>query len=461
MQMRFGSNLFTGLATGFVVASGLALAGAAGSAQLTTTRLMASTGSAGAVAHATVLRTAVAQNSSTTAGAAATGNARGTYSKLGLAIAGATASGSPWYQAFAAGNLHVLAQASANGLRLARLYPYHAEAGADARGEGFTYQYGQTTPAIAIATGFGTTYDVGHGLGLGGATASASVHKQAGMHGLGVGDAECTSGAAMRNAGALGHGLGNATLFGDAAVKKSGVRYFEMVGQANALAKGLTLSVSVFQQQHALATANIYGTVTASFGGHGHGYGLATGFGDGVGATTGVTGDPATTLANGYGQAQVDIFAKSNGQAGAASSSAKDAVVKHTATPVHPGLGNASGQATGYVTKLVYATAQAGAQAKVLATRTVVVKSTGLATATLNSPPTRLDVVVSVIARAFATDTDAIRIAIAQGEGDCTATAHGYNQINDLLRAPAERTLIPLLEDRLLTVLLEDRLLTV
>lgn len=462
MSMRFGSDLFTGLATGFVVASGLALAGAAGSAQLTTTRFMAGTGSAGAVAQASVHRDLYAQNSSITAGAVASGNARGTYSKLGLAIAGANASGTSWYQAFAHGNLSIQAQASANGLRLARIYPYHAQAGADGQAQGYTFQYGQTTPAKGEATAFGTTYFVGHGLSPAGATASASVHKQAGFAGIGSATSVGSSGAAKRTAGSTGTGLGNASLFGDAAVKKSGVRYFQGMGQAKAGAVGSTLSVLVFQQQHALATSNLYGTLTAMFGGKGQGYGNASGYADAIGATTGVTGVPATTTAYGNGRAQVSFLAKSTGRAGSTSSSALNAVIKHTAAPTQPGLGNANGRATAYVTKLVYATGQAGATTANFPVKTQSVSSTALARATLNSPGIRLDVVVSVIARATAyQEQEAVRQVFGHGQITALALGQGYNQVNDFLRAPAERTLYSLIEDRLLATATEDRLITV
>lgn len=460
--MRFGQTLFAGSsATGLVVAAGIALCSANAVGNQEVLRFVGGNANAVATVTASPLRTASGVPAAALSYATVSGSATGTYSKSGLAqaIASVTTLGAHT-DANGAGSASAYATVTGLPYRQIRSYPYRADATAEGHGEGVTYQLGVAAPARAYATALGTTYYIGNGQGDATATASGVPMQETGGAGTATGIA---TGQALPfyTLGALADGQAKATLNGDAAVTRAGVRYFEGKGLAVARATVVVTNIALYQAQTGRAYATLQGRAVYTIGGAGSALATASAMADGLLGNTSVTGIPANTTATATGRAQV----------------------------AYSGRGTAPGVALGTIgivpviinTKAYGAVAQATAYMQVTPKRTTAAKGSAIASASMVSGPVKGQftsskanayalmvngsVELSVLgteAKAYALATaDPSKVKYASGSAQAQATAEGFNQINDLLKAPFERTLVVEFISRLLEVDAKDYLLTV
>lgn len=458
MLARFGQTLFGGAAAGVITAAGLAACVATGAGTLETQRYASGSAQALAQLQGTARRSVAGYSAGLLSTATGAGKAAAQYSKAGLAQAIAQVTGRSRADACGYGQANAYATVQGAPYRQARSYPYHAAATASAQAEGYIYQFGEPGPARAYATLYGTTYYVGRGSAAAFASLGGSTLKTAGA--LGHAEAVTNASAYARYVlGALGAGFGEANLLGDAAVTHSDVRYFQGVGLALATAHAVVNTVEVYQAQTALAFATLRGTAQYFIGGAGHGSGIATADVNPLAATTGVTGE-AQAWAHASASALFCYGGAGMAQAYANGSTGGDPRIIHTAVS---GNGGAMATLAAVGKRTVTGSAAATAKALVAAqsTKLAVAKSAATAVAITTSGAVQLDVRGAYLTAEAVAQATAERTLQAAGVADATADAIGYNQINDLTRAPASRTLLIDSIPRLATVVAESRLITV
>lgn len=501
--MQYGLTQFgRPLAASLVTAAGTAVCAASATGNAQKTRMAGSTATAKATVTLAPKRTATAHPNSVNC--TATGQGRGATqfrSISGLATALAQVSGRPRVDFVAAASVaNAYGRTDAHPLRRARGFARQAQAFAAIDGQGYIFELAYPSPARATARGFGTTYQTGHGEALATAaiTGQASWASGAAGHAL----AEVTASAAWAfTGGAQGVGTGRAVGFGDAGVRRSGVRYFEGVGVAKAIANALITTLVIYQSQTARAFARWVQSSIQTRGARGLGKATATGIGDALTAGTAATLLTGDTHAFASGRAQLAAHARGVGSvkatgngaplvrqtksygapAGAFAMVSGSAIVRSTKASPDTAYGAATLKGRAFRVFTVYGTA-ANASAKavdVAFVRTLTAVGVALATASLGCTP-RKTLVFAGYAEAFAlgnlsysvlgtrgavaTALAAISVTVlrtqyAQGVGSSVATATAYNQVNDLLRAPAVRTVVVEVSPRLFEVLAENRLL--
>lgn len=389
------------------------------------------------------------------AGAETSAFPRVDYLLAGTATNTAEASGVATTDFYLSGLASGVAVGQAKTIRRVRMpFQEPAKCFATVEAEAQSYLLLVAKPAMAKAFAFGTTYHVGHGLTTGTATGTADAVRIVGVKQVGVAVATGT-GAAINIAGGVADGRAYAHAFGDAAVRNDGVLHYEVFGEALANAQ-LTAAVTVYQPQVGLAYAYGAGQAWQTRGAKALGLATASWTAAPVTLQTGISGTPAYATAQVSAQALHIIGLR--GQAAATATVTGAALVRDT--KVYPQAANAlagvqaqaskrgylqgAGTATANLgsVPLRYATAWAAFTAQASAQVSPVVWTFGagtvLATAEFSAAALRTQVAMAVMAQS-------------------TATAVGFNQVNDLVRAPADRTFVLLADARRFEMAGEDR----
>lgn len=457
--MFFGSNTFGGVFAGLVLVSGAADSAATGTAHNEVTRLFSGQATSTATVSGYGLRQA--NNHPVTALASATLNTafgRKNANTLPItAVASALLNTAKAQVDFAVFS-YAEAFAYGNGAsrRFVKLYPIRAQAFADGTAEAQIWQMGYANPAVGVATGFGTTYHLTYGSATGYATLYAAPRHQKGAHGEAIATCIAENNQRLYQIGAAG--LGNCVAIGngDPAYKRATVRYFEVNGLGDAFATAFAGTVGITQAQTGRCYATASGYAWYTIGGHGLATAFATGVGIGLGMGTAATAAPGDSEASVTGWASVRSNAA--GQALAQASGSGAAISTQTRVQSAPTQAAAS-LSTPSGTKLLYGVgiAEANAVLQVLHVQRAVLLTPGLAFASLSSPAIQLAVYPAEVHAYGLTEGQGVRMKIGAGNTQGIATASGYNEINDLVPAPVERTVTVEVVDRLMIVTAENR----
>lgn len=417
-MLMFGRATFGAVKKGIVSAAGLAVCAATAHADAMVTYKAGATAHAGAQAQAAAVRVVLPTGRAQVAAVAqakpkAQHKGAGSVSALAAAAAAATC----FFNG--AGHAEVLADIRGKAFRRFRMRtqpPAKAQAFGEAESVMYTYAYGK--PALARAYALGTTYYVGRGLAVCAASAVATPQMLRGGAGAAVAAASAEAVARVL-AAAYGAATAKGSLAGDAAVRKDGVLLFECFGQVLAEARAELLTFRISQSQVLRATATITASASYNRAGRGLAKGTAVATGEALQTKTAAAAEPASVTAAALGAARRDVYA-----AGAALVVRGGAVARAKLGAKGKGEAKATGQAVHLlgVRFLFYGSAVAIAKAPGWGSRRCVGRG---------SP------------------------AVA------TATATGFNQINDLTRAPESRTVVVLSHDRTLLVEASARLVQV
>lgn len=220
-------------------------------------------------------------------------------------------------------------------------------------------------------------------------------------------------------AAAYGEATATGALAGDAAVRKDGVLLFECFGQVLAEARAELLTFRISQAQVLRGTAKLTASAAYNRAGRGIAKASATASGEALQTKTAAAAEPATVTAAASGAARRDVYG------------ACAAVVVR-------------GAAVG--------------RAKLAAKGKGAARATGLA---VHLHGVRFLFYGSAVATAKAPGWASRRCVGRGAPAVGTATATGFNQINDLTRAPESRTVVVLSHDRTLLVEASARLVQV
>lgn len=456
--MFFGSNTFGGVFAGLVLVSGAADSAATGTAYNEVTRLFSGQATSTATVSGYGLRQA--NNHPVTALASATLNTafgRKNANTLPItAVASALLNTAKAQVDFAVFS-YAEAFAYGNGAsrRFVKLYPIRAQAFANGTAEAQIWQMGYANPAVGVATGFGTTYHLTYGSATGYATLYAAPRHQKGAHGEAIATCIAENNQRLYQIGAAG--LGNCVAIGngDPAYKRATVRYFEVNGLGDAFATAFAGTVGITQAQTGRCYATASGYAWYTIGGHGLATAFATGVGIGLGMGTAATAAPGDSEASVTGWAS--IRSNGTGQASAHASGSGAAISTQTRVQSAPTLGTAS-LSTPSGAKLLYGEGVGLAFATLSAkVQRAVLLNPGLAFASLSAPAIQLAVHPAEVHAYGLTEGQGVRMKIGTGEAQGIASASGYNEINDLVPAPVERTVTVEVVDRLMIVTAENR----
>jgi len=344
--------------------------------------------------------------------------------------------------------------------RLTKIYPLRASAFAEGSGDAQTWQMAYANPAVATAEGFGTTYHLVYGQAV--CTATIEDHPRLQIGAAGTALATCVLNAAKPLYQIGVHGLGEAfcTVKGDPAVRHSGIRYFEVNGDALAFAMAISTHVGVTQSQTGRCFAYAEGHVRYNFGGHGQAVCTAIGYADPEIHGTGASLNQGNTTAYGYGAARLNAYGK--GSALSAATGYGSSEKKDTKVYANPALAFATlNSPAGNRMSLVKGTGAAFATVQTLFVARGVKLNPAQCTALLSTPAINLQLYPDVALCEALVSGTVRKLLSGAGLAQCTATAEGFNQINDLVPAPAERTITVEAFDRLVLVLDEPRLVLV
>lgn len=416
--MLFGRTLFAGaLVAGIVTATGV---GAVATAQASAAAAVVFKGKGSAVAQANAQALALRMHYPTPllagASASATGQSKVAFFLEGSALAQALAQSKEiaWYFGSSTASAGAVASAKAFKRVRSKTQP-PAKAYAEADADPQIYFLAKGTTAFLRAFAVGTTDYVGRGTAHATATALVNAEKAIGVRqnasGFSYGE-----GVAVTIAGGIGNGRATATGWADAAVIRAGVREFEVFGHLSVTADAHCSHVVVFQPQAAKSNAVLSAKPVHIRGAKGTAAARAIGQGDGSLVQTGVFGAPAVVTAN--AQARASKITR--------------------------------GQAHAQTTASAVGRARLSANAKGTALTSAWLKASGLSLAL------RVSAMASGMAHASAT-----RIRYASSSIVATAEATGFNQINDLTKAPAGRTYLVQAETRRFTVEAQPRLIFV
>lgn len=459
--MRFGLSLFGVAVTGLVIAAGAASCASSATGQNQVTRLGAVATTARAVAApADVRRVAGVLPSALTALATAVGKSKVEFHPLpttakGQALA-QTGQASAHYNGYGFANGYSYSQSSS--VRFVRFYPAQAQARAVASASGQSWQLAKPTPAQAKAIGFGTTYYVGSGLATSQAQATAFPKVEVG--GAGIGYAySYAEGTCLYQGGVAGYGQASSRVLADPSIKKNGVVYREANGLGVGTSLANLLTTTVYQSQTAQAYAILVAYPKVAIGGGGKATAKAIGYGDGLAVATGATLVAGNTAATAAGNASKHALAK--GTAAAHALATGDALKRQTRVT---GTGACRATAQGTGVRICTVKSTAGVRALITASnvRTVTPKLPVLrAVATGSNTYSYLEVQVSpVIATAHVT-AQAFKDLVGSGTAGLIAVGEGFNQVNDLVRAPLNRTSTVVAGSRTSSLVYQSRTSTV
>lgn len=462
--MFFGLNTFGGVFAGLVLVSGAADSTAEVQVTNQVTRLFAGTASSLASASGFGLR--VANNYPVTLLATAMASiapAQVEFHPLPVTIVG-TATAAPAYVRADYQVYSLLSAAQATGYgasrRLVKVYPLRAECLAGGEAEAQIWQMGYANPAIGTAEGFGTTYHLTYGQATGTASLTDSPRHQKGGFGEAIATCE-VSGYGRFQIGAAGLGECPAIGNGDPAVTVSGIRYFEVNADGQALAEAYAGTVGITQAQtgRCYATATGYGWYI--IGGHGHATAYAEGLGIGDVMGTGATAEPGESNASVTGWASVQLHGTGVPATAFATGSA-DALKTVTKVYANPAAASAQlNSPAGF--KLLYAASLANATAllQVAHVDRAVHLNPGLAFASASLPRSEWQLRPTPAYAEAMVVAEGVRVVVAEGNGFGLATAIGFNEINDLVHAPGERTVTVEAFERLVVLVQDSRLVLV
>lgn len=438
--MRIGHTLFGGAVAGLVIASGVAVCAASASAQYQVTRHFESQAQAAASSSGHALRQANNKPVTATSTAQAHGAPIADYRPLPVeASAIATASGwsTAQYFTYTFGNANASMEGSP--IRRVKLFPRPARAAAYAQGDGQSWQLGYAKTAYARAKGFGTTYFVGHGPAHAKATVYGYPALEIGAAGEGLAESEAEA-RAVFIIGLAGFGHASAVAIGDAAVTRDGLREFEANGVGECSSIAVAGTVGIHQSQTGRAFAHIVAYPKVQAGGKGHAKALAIGEADAVGMATGAAAVEGQTSATATGDAHYQANAISSAS-GVAIATA-EVIRSQTRTEAKPADCFADAAGSGLRAVCANTSASATAVARSVYQRKVVTAGSVKATAKASalSGPVTLSVQAKH-AEAFAqAKSTSLKMLSAESATTAEATAIGYNQVNDLQKAPERRT---------------------
>lgn len=505
MSVRFGQTLFGGgSVAGLVAAAGLAVCMAQAQASgVITKRAVPAAAVAKATVQAKPRRSVFGRGKLAACIAQAYGNSAATYMGRGALLARATAYGAS--QVEFSGYGEAIARVTFNGkpVRLAKCRTVAARAYASLEAEALVALMAQANPAVGQATAFGTTHHVGHGH----ANGIASIKGRASYTYGAAGEATLSAwleGEARFQIGGAGHALGTVHVSGEPAVTKNGVRYFTTWGEALCFADAYAGTVGIHQAQTGRGVATLSGKARFQLGGKGHARAYATLWADPLAASTAGTAlgssckadakgggrvqyngkGSAIARATGYGNAQVKTT-KAQPKAAAAKATVQPANSLVRNTKVYPDDAYGFAEAKGRASKLVEVFTHPIALAYVASGRGVKTRTgygIGVGRAAVTAKPTRTHFAagrleagaeafneevgvgvfpVGISATAQAKAMKATRTHFAGGHAVASAHAVGMNQVNDLTRAPADRTIFVAADSRIITVEFEDRRIVV
>ena len=504
MSVRFGQTLFGGgSVAGLVAAAGLAVCMAQAQASGVITKLaVPASVVAKATVQATPRRSVFGRGKLAACIAQAYGNSAATYMGRGVLLARATAYGAS--QVEFSGYGEAIARVTFNGkpVRLAKCRTVAARAFASLESEALVALMAQGNPAVGRATAFGTTHHVGHGH----ANGIASIKGRASYTYGAAGEATLSAwleGEARFQIGGAGHALGTVHVSGEPAVTKNGVRYFTTWGEALCFADAYAGTVGIHQAQTGRGVATLSGKARFQLGGKGHARAFATLWADALAASTAGTlvggsckadalakgcvrfngKGTALARATGYGNAQVKTTkAQANTATARATVPPAPSVVRNT--KVYPddayGVALAYGRSSklaeafgnpialayvasgrGVKTRTGYGIAVGRASLSAAAVRTQFVAGHDLFQAHVLNEMVGIGVFPRPIEAGAQVQAQALRIQVGEGHAQAYAHAVGMNQVNDLTRAPADRTVFVEAESRNITVEFEDRRIVV
>lgn len=414
MMMIFGRSLFGGTTTGRILVAGFAAALATASADPKITRVAKTSSKAVASAQAEALRTVYSEVDAQSSALASPAYCRADFNGLVQAAAACVAVAKPSVEFFLAGEAVATDTFVGNASKRTRIRLATARAYGQAEGEGQVYEIAEASPAKGTATGQGTTDHVGVARGKASAVAQGVPYVAMGIR-LAVDGAAEASGWCHREAGAAADAVAEATSLVDATVTKEGVNYVEVVGYGYAYSEASVSSVQVYQNQ----MARCYAIADAAFNVHhkgakGKARAISYMRGIAVGTQTGATGiGDSGSRASGYAY-------HSRGGKGALLAEA-----------------TAQGKAKAFVFGSGTGQAESVLQSSQVSLRTR--GKPALTTATVSALVEKI-LVSEVLVRA-------------------EALASGYMQVNDVLKAPAGRTVV--VEEERRSTLVENQSRTV
>ena len=373
----------------------------------------------------------------------------------GPVVADALAVGAPKADFFSGGTVEVAAQAGGRASRRIRARQPVIHATAVAQGNGEIYVIPEPLPANAIATGIGSTYHLAYGRGAATAVAEAVPQKYAGMKGHATAIAGATADA-WYTAGRRATAQGSATAIADAVVLRSGVLHLDGNGSAIAEATVPPAITVVFQPQSLVATSAAYATAVYQRGAKGHGTAVSLAAGDGLLSSTAATAGPGSARTTATGRCFYNAVAAGVGAALATASA--DAQVTQTRAEGQPA--NATAQAAGVAVYLAGAIGRGDCEAAAsspAAIRTRKAEGVGVAAATAVSGAAYFQVVPQPVQCSASAEATVQRTTLVYGEGTAVAMARGANQINDIQRAPAARTVAVSALVRVVTIAAQPR----
>lgn len=440
MTMRIGHTLFGGAVAGLVIASGVAVCAASASAHNQVTRHFESHAYAVSAASGYGLRQANNYPVTAASTAQAYGAPIADYRPLPVEItASATAFGGSTVQYFTYTFANANASMEGAPIRRVKLFPRQAQAVAYAQGDSQSWQLGYAKTAYATAKGFGTTYFVGDGPAHAKATVYGYPALEIGAAGEGFAESE-TEARAVFTIGLAGFGRASAIAIGDTAVTRDGLREFEANGVGECSAIAVAGTVGIHQSQTGRAFAHIVAYPKVQTGGKGHAKAWATGEADAVGMATGAATVEGETSATATGDAHYQANATSNAAATATTSA--DGLI--TETGVIGKVGHGKAAATGRCLRTVQSTSSATAYAATNNSgglRTVSADQVqAKASAATQSGPVGISINDNYAFAYAAAKAKATRSQFAESHAAAEAQAKGYNQVNDLQKAPERRT---------------------
>lgn len=440
MTMRIGHTLFGGAVAGLVIASGVAVCAASASAHNQVTRHFESHAYAVSAVSGYGLRQANNYPSIAASTAHAYGAPIADYRPLPVEVT-ASAAATGWSTAQYFTYTFANAGASMEGapIRRVKLFPRQAQAAAYAQGDSQTWQIGHAKKAYATAKGFGTTYFVGDGPAYAASIAHAQSAVEIGAHGHGAARAEASA-KAVFILGFYGVGSTTSTAIGDAAVTVDGTLQLEANGAAYCSAVASVGTVGIQQSQTGRAFAHIVAYPKVRTGGKGRAKAFATGEGDALGMATGASAVEGQTSATATGDAHYQ--ANAIGDARATAAAQGSAISAQTRAPARSAECVASALGEGLRTTCAGAEATGKAAARSVYQRKTVTSKPekGSAKALALSGAIAIGVQASPAKSLALASGGPLRIQYARGLALAASSATGYNQVNDLQKAPERRT---------------------
>lgn len=501
MSVRFGQTLFGG-AAGLVAAAGLAVCMAQAHASgVITKQAVPAAVNPHAEVQAQAHRSVFANPLLASCIAGAYGYSSATYAGRGDASAQAESHGVSQVDFSSYGWVNAHATFVSKPIRLAKCRTNSARGLAFGEAEALVAQMAEGVPAVGRARAFGTTYFVGGGDAHAGAVIDGTASYTVG----GAGEAKCLASAQAEGRfqiGVSGTAEAESSASGEPAVTVNGVRYFTAYGEATCISEAYAGTVGIHQAQTGLAEASLLGKAWYRLGGAGHAKAYATLYADALAAATAASaiegGCKALAQAKGFvlynGKGTSSARAVLQGDAVTRQTrvvtqpavckalvSSAEATIKDTKASADDAYGVALVQARPYKTILAYAHPLALAYtASGYGVRTRTGYAIGVGRCILSGTAIQ-NRFVSGLGEAFAyaqgrpvigvmpltafaharTYASGIRVHSGSGNALATAQAFGMNQVNDLARAPADRTVFVEAESRNITVEFEDRRIVV